>query len=97
MILGLFSGAITASLGVGIVLIYQPLMSRLGFPDHVSFYTPIIIELCARGAITIQFMYHNYMLYDYVAWISLFAVIGSLLGIFLCSRILKMKRMMMAS
>ncbi|CAI2368280.1 unnamed protein product [Moneuplotes crassus] len=77
---GLVCGMITTFIGAGIVFICTPFMIKLGYPKEVGLYTSLIVELIARLANMVQFIFNLNILYGYVGWITLFSFLGGLIG-----------------
>lgn len=55
-------------------------MIKLGYPKEVGLYTSLIVELIARLANMVQFIFNLNILYGYVGWITLFSFLGGLIG-----------------
>ena len=55
-------------------------MLKLGFPKETGFYTSLMIEMIARFANTIQYIFNLNLQYDYVSIFAVLTLIGAVIG-----------------
>ena len=79
-LIGILCGMMTSFIGAGVMFICIPFMLKLGFPKETGLYTSLLIEIIARFANTVQFVFNNNMMFGYIGWMTLFVFIGALVG-----------------
>ena len=75
------SGALSSFVGIGVWIIMTPLMLNFGFPEYVSIYTSVAIELASRLANSAQFIFNINQFYGYIGLFAGLAILGAFPGI----------------
>ena len=75
--------------GVGGGIIYNPLLLSLGIPPQVSSATAMYIVLYNNFSASTQYIISSKLNWDFALWLSIFAIIGTILGLFVINGMVK--------
>jgi uncharacterized membrane protein YfcA len=88
-VISVLVGIAGASLGIGGGMIINPLLLSLGQLPQVASATGMYIVIYSAGAISIQFMLSDALLWDYAIICGISTLIGTYLGISIVNKLVK--------
>lgn len=88
-VISVLTGMAGAALGIGGGMIMNPLFLELGQMPSIASATGMYIVMYSAGAITLQFIMTNELLWDYSLVCGLSTILGTYLGISLINRLVK--------
>ena len=89
MSFSLVGGWVSGAFGLGGGAIFNPLLLSFGVPPKVSSATGMYMIIYATGATTIQYALNNMVVFDYGLWMSLWCVLGTIIGMKTLERVMK--------
>ena len=88
--IGFIGGLVAGALGLGGGSIYNPALLSLGVHPKVSGATGMFLVLFSTvNSVLVDYL-NGYLLFEYALWISAFSLLGSILGMALTDKVVKM-------
>ena len=87
--MSVIGGLVSGAFGLGGGIIYNPLFLGLGLPPAVASATGMFMVMFSNFGSSLTYLVYRTLIIDYGLWISLFAVISSLAGLFILNKIVK--------
>jgi uncharacterized membrane protein YfcA len=80
-IFGVIGGFISGAVGLSGGILFTPLFLDFGIAPTVASSTSMYMAMFATGSSSILFMFSGYIIYDLSFWLSIWAILGTALGI----------------